>query len=170
MRAQASPDASWGQERGPLVLAVERTVGSKDRKQVSASAAATQQNICVCARKARKNDEGFRFQSWLQAFVRPFFLPPPARFVYTVGACCLVRVLLRRGSSAAQRAAASEACKSISLERLQAQYHRPLSEGQSEAANKIVINFFLLCFPHCRRGSPAVNCGLYMMGSAFASR
>eukprot|EP00752_Nemacystus_decipiens_P014601 g13003.t1 len=33
-----------------------------------------------------------------------------------------------RGSSAAQRAAASEACKSISLERLQAQYHRPLSE------------------------------------------
>ncbi|CAN0053934.1 unnamed protein product, partial [Scytosiphon promiscuus] len=33
-----------------------------------------------------------------------------------------------RGSSAAQRAAASEACKSISLERLQAQYHRPLSD------------------------------------------
>lgn len=39
-----------------------------------------------------------------------------------------------RGSSAAQRAAASEACKNISLERLQAQYHRPLSEGQSRDA------------------------------------
>ncbi|CBN79223.1 hypothetical protein Esi_0010_0156 [Ectocarpus siliculosus] len=33
-----------------------------------------------------------------------------------------------RGSSAAQRAAASEACKSISLKRLQEQYHRPLSD------------------------------------------
>ncbi|CAM9660412.1 unnamed protein product, partial [Pylaiella littoralis] len=33
-----------------------------------------------------------------------------------------------RGSSAAQRAAASEACKNISLERLQAQYHHPLSD------------------------------------------
>lgn len=36
-----------------------------------------------------------------------------------------------RGSSAAQRAAASEACKGITLDALQAQYYRPLSDGRS---------------------------------------
>lgn len=35
-----------------------------------------------------------------------------------------------RGSSAAQRAAASEACKGITLEALQGQYYRPLSDGK----------------------------------------
>lgn len=56
------------------------------------------------------------------------------------------RVMLsrgRRGSSAAQRAAASEACKSISLERLQAQYHHPLSDGECSVCVKQTVLLYM---------------------------
>lgn len=46
--------------------------------------------------------------------------------------CISLSLLPYRGSSAAQRAAASEACRGITLNALQAQYSRPLSDGESQ--------------------------------------
>lgn len=109
-------------------------------------------------RQLHKNARGLLWSD--QPTREPFFFCSPRPACLQPRRACVslsVRMLSRRGSSAAQRAAASEACKSISLERLQAQYHRPLSEGQSEAASKrIVINFFHFFFAHCSRGSISI--------------